>query len=285
MLKLTVFVLSLLSVYGAEVAPSIKLNDGHQMPSVGLGTWKSGPEVYQAIIDAVEAGYRHIDTSLGYGTEKDIGKAIKQLESEGKIKRADLFITSKLEGDSHSRSKVPAAIKQSLANLQTDYLDLYLIHFPENDNTIVDTWHGMEDVHKQGLAKSIGVSNFNEKQVDMVLANGTVKPVTNQVLCHPYHNQAKLLTYLNGKGITLTAYSPLGGDGQVKTLTAEPKIVAIAKAHNVTSAQVILRYNIERNTIVIPKSITKKYILEDIDLFSFKLTAEEVKQIDSLNKN
>lgn len=285
MLKLIILSLLSLLVHSVDIAPKINLNDGHQIPLVGLGTWKSGPEVYQAIIDAIEAGYRHIDTSLGYGTEADIGKAVKQLISDGKIKREELYIVSKLEADGHTRAKVAEGIKKSLANLGMDYLDLYLIHFPVNDNTIVDTWLGMEDVYGQGLTKSIGVSNFNEKEVDLVLANGKVKPVTNQVISNPYKTQKSLLTYLNGKNITLTAYSPLGGDGEVSQLTSEPKIAAIAKTHNVTGAQVVLRYQIERNVIVIPKSITKKYILEDIDLFGFKLSDQEIKDIESLNKS
>jgi diketogulonate reductase-like aldo/keto reductase len=142
----------------------------------------------------------------------------------------------------------------------------------------------MEDVHKNGLAKSIGVSNFNEAQIDKILANSTVKPVTNQVLCNPYHNQKKLLDYLQKKNITLTAYSPLGASG-VENLIKDAKLVAIAHTHNVTSAQVALRYQVQRNVIVIPKSVTKKYIIENIDLFNFKLSDEEVHQIESLNKS
>jgi len=273
----------LLSVYG-EVAPRLPLNDGSSIPLVGLGTWKSGTAVYQSVLDAIEIGWRHIDTSLGYGTEPDIGKALKQLIADGKITREELYIVTKLEGNYHSRSLVATGIKQSLTNLGLSYVDLYLVHFPVNDSTLVDTWHGMEDIQKQGLAKAIGVSNFNEKEVDLILANATIKPVTNQVLSNPYKTQKALLTYLNGKNISMTAYSPLGGDGEVNKLIAEPKILAVAKAHNVTGAQVVLRYQIERNVIPIPKTIQKKYLVEDFDLFSFKLTAAEIASIETLNK-
>jgi diketogulonate reductase-like aldo/keto reductase len=139
----------------------------------------------------------------------------------------------------------------------------------------------MEDVHKNGLTKSIGVSNFNEEQIDRILANSTVKPVTNQVQCNPYNTQKKLLEYLQKKNITLTAYSPLGSTG-VQNLIKDAKLVAIAHTHNVTSAQVALRYQVQRNVIVVPKSVTKKYIVENIDLFDFKLSDQEMHEIDSL---
>jgi diketogulonate reductase-like aldo/keto reductase len=286
MFKLLLVALSLAFVYGEEIAPRITQNDGSKIPLVGLGTWKTGAHTYQAVRDAIEGGYRHIDTSLGYGTEKDVGRAIKDLITEGKIKREDVYVVSKLEGNNHARARVPVGIKESLANLGLKYLDLYLVHFPsKTTNEDIDTWAGMEDVHKEGLTKSIGVSNFIEQHLDHILAKATVKPVTNQVLCNPYHNQKKLLSYLTKHNITLTAYSPLGGTGEVATLMAETKLVSIAKAHNVTSAQIVLKYQVQRNVIVIPSSTTKTHILEDIDLFNFKLTDAEVQEIDSLSKN
>ncbi len=285
MFKLLLVALSLAFVYGAEIAPRITQNDGSKIPIVGLGTWKTGTHTYQAVRDAIEGGYRHIDTSLNYGTEKDVGRAIKDLITEGKIKREDVYVVSKLEANDHPRARVPIGIKESLANLGLKYLDLYLVHHPGGATDDAETWAGMEDVHKEGLAKSIGVSNFNEQQLDHILAKATVKPVTNQVRCNPYHNQKKLLSYLTKHNITLTAFSPLGGTGEVATLLAESKLVSIAKAHNVTSAQIVLKYQVQRNVIVIPSSTTKTHILEDIDLFNFKLTDAEVQEIDSLTKN
>jgi diketogulonate reductase-like aldo/keto reductase len=224
-----------------------------KIPIVGLGTWKTGANTYQAVRDAIEAGYRHIDTSLNYGIEKDVGRAIKDLITEGKIKREDLYVVSKLEGNDHPRSRFCIGIKESLANLGLKYLDLYLVHHPVESTDSVETWAGMEDVHKEGLTKSIGVSNFNEQQLDHILAKATVKPVTNQVLCNPYHNQKKLLTYLTKHNITLTAWSPLA-HGAEKLLSDE-KLVSIGKAHNVSAAQIALKYQVQRNVIVIPTSI------------------------------
>jgi len=281
MLKFVVLSIVLLNVR-AEKAPRLLLNDGFKIPVVGLGT---GTTTYQAVRDAIEAGYRHIDTALYYkDSEVTIGKALKDLISEGKITREELFIVSKLETPDHERSRVPIGIKQSLENLGIKYLDLYLIHWPQSSVDILETWRGMEDVHKQGLAKSIGVSNFDEEQIDRILANGTVRPVTNQVQCNPYHNQKKLLDYLTKHNITLTAYSPLGGTKGSENLLKDTKLISIGHNYNVTSAQVALKYQIQRNVVVIPKSVNKKYILENIDLFNFKLTDEEIKEIDALNK-
>jgi diketogulonate reductase-like aldo/keto reductase len=165
------------------------------------------------------------------------------------------------------------------------YLDLYLIHGPSGSTDLAETWAGMEDVHKEGLTKSIGVSSFNEHHLDHILVKATVKPVTNQVLCNPCHNQKTLLSYLTKHNITLTAFSPLGSSGGVEKLLSDSKLVSIATAHNVTAAQIALKYQVQRNVIVIPSSITTKHILEDIDLFHFKLTDAEVQEIDALNKN
>jgi diketogulonate reductase-like aldo/keto reductase len=284
MFKFLLVSLSLAFVYGEEIAPRITQNDGSKIPIVGLGTWKTGTHTYQAVRDAIEAGYRHIDTSLNYGTEKDVGRAIKDLITEGKIKREDVYVVSKLEGNDHPRARVPIGIKESLANLGLKYLDLYLIHFPRGSTDITETWAGMEDVHKEGLTKSIGVSNFDEHQLDQILAKATVKPVTNQVLCNPYHNQKKLLSYLTKHNITLTAYSPLSGTNGAEKLLSDTKLVSIAKAYNVSSAQIALKYQVQRNVIVIPSSTTKQHIIEDIDLFKFKLTEAEVQEIDALTK-
>jgi diketogulonate reductase-like aldo/keto reductase len=285
MFKLLLVALSLAFVYGAEIAPRITQNDGSKIPVVGFGTWQTAAHTYQAVRDAIEAGYRHIDTSLSYGTEKHVGRVINDLIIEGKIKREDLYVVSKLENIDHTRARVPIDIKESLANLGLKYVDLYLIHHPGGETDLAETWAGMEDVHKEGLTKSIGVSNFNEQQLDHILAKAKVKPVTNQVLCNPYHNHKKLLSYLTKHNITLTAYSPLGGSNGAEILLSDSKLVSIAKAHNVTAAQIALKYQVQRNVIVIPSSIQKKHILEDIDLFHFKLTDAEVQEIDALTKN
>jgi diketogulonate reductase-like aldo/keto reductase len=282
MFKFLLVALSLAFVYGEEIAPRITQNDGSKIPIVGFGTWKTRTHTYQAVRDAIEAGYRHIDTSLDYGIEKEVGRAIKDAITEGKVKREDLYVVSKLEGDNHPRARVPMGIKESLANLGLKYLDLYLVHSPSGSTDLAETWAGMEDVHKEGLTKSIGVSNFGEHHLDHILAKATVKPVTNQVSCNPHNNQKNLLSYLTKHNITLTAWSPLSGSGGTEKLFSEPKLVAIAKAHNVSVAQIALKYNVQRNVIVIPSSTTKQHIIEDIDLFKFKLTEAEFKEIDTL---
>ena len=269
----------------AENVPRITLNNGLKIPIVGFGT---GSTTEQAVHDAINSGYRHIDTSLNYGnSEKIIGKVLKEVLKEGKVKRQDMFIVSKLEGNYHERKRVPIGIKESLARLGLDYLDMYLIHSPESTPKvdILETWQGMTDVLKDNLTKSIGVSNFNEQQLDKIMSIKTnVKPVTNQVICNPYRNQKKLLSYLKKHDITLTAYSPVGGNRDVTTLLKDSKLVAIGQRHNVTSAQVALKYQVQRGVIVIPKAKNIKHMKENIDLFSFKLTDNDIKEIEALNK-
>jgi len=286
----SVLCLFIVCVYGAEIAPRMTQNDGSKIPVVGFGTGKYPfPEAgvyYQAVLDAIDAGYRHIDTALGYESEKEIGRAIREKVKAGVIKREDIYVVSKLESwDLNSRDHVLRGINQSLTNLGLEYLDLYLIHGPDKLVDLRETWAGMEDMRKLGLTKSIGVSNFNETLIDQILANATVKPVTNQVLCHPYKNQRNLQQYLNRHNITLTAYSPLGGTAGAEKLLSDPKLVSIGKAHNVSSAQVALKYQLQRNVIVIPTSTHKQFIIEDIALFNFVLTDDEIRAIDSLNKN
>ncbi|XP_054161379.1 9,11-endoperoxide prostaglandin H2 reductase-like [Oppia nitens] len=256
--------------------PTVTLNNGVKMPIVGYG---AGHVTEQSVRDALIAGYRHIDTSLNYGqSEHIIGKVLK--EYENKIKREDLFITSKLENDYHSRSKVHKGIKESLANLGVKYLDLYLIHYPHEN--WVETWEGMIEVLKQNLTRAIGVSNFDEHQLNQVMAKGVV-PVVNQIICNPYQNQHTMLDFAKKHKIAITAWSPLGGP-TYPGLLKDKKMVEIAAKHNVSTAQVALRFEIQRNVIVIPNSKTDKYIKENINVFGFKLTDEEMKSIEKLNK-
>jgi len=269
----------------AQAIPFLALNDGLKVPIVGFGAMGA---TEQAIRDAIADGYRHIDTSLNYNdSELLIAKVLKDVFKEGKIKREDLWITTKLEGNYHQRANVTVGIKESLKRLGLDYVDLYLVHQPTStpaNISIVETWAGMMDVLKANLTRSIGVSNFNEAQIDQLLAiNATVKPVTNQVRSNPHVTQVKLLDYLNKHDITMTAWSPMGGNGD-KTLLTETKLIDIGKKYNVSAAQVALKYQVQRNVIVIPKANTPAYIKENMDLFSFTLTADDIKTIESLNK-
>jgi len=292
--------------------PSVKLSNGYSIPIVGLGTWQSPPgEVDRAVRDAIDAGYRHLDCAFGYGNENEVGNAIQAKIAEGVVKREDLFITSKLWNTYHEPQHVRLCVEMSLKNLKLDYLDLYLIHwphsfkysgaenFPKNaDGSMIydytdylDTWGALEVLVDEGLIRSIGVSNFNSEQLDRVYTNSRIKPVMNQVECHPYLNQSRLIEYCRARSVAVTGYSPLGspnrpwaqpGDPQ---LMEDPKIVAIAKKYNRSPAQILIRYQIQRGVVVIPKSTTKTRIVGNFDVFGFELTAEDVKTIDGFDCN
>ncbi|KAK3857329.1 hypothetical protein Pcinc_036258 [Petrolisthes cinctipes] len=292
-------------------APSVTLNNGTKMPILGLGTWKSKPgEVTQAVKDAIACGYRHLDCALVYGNEAEVGAAIKAKIEDGTVKREDLFITSKLWNTFHSKSLVVPTLKLSLTNLGLDYLDLYLIHWPmgykeggENVPTNADgkiaysdvdyfeAWQGLEDALSQGLVHSIGVSNFNKDQIERVLSSGKIVPVTNQIECHPYLNQKKLIDWCKTKNIYVTAYSPLGSPDRPwakpedPLLLEEPKLVALAEKYKKTPAQIAIRYQVQRDVIVVPKSVTKSRIESNLQVFDFELSSEDMKTLDSFDCN
>ncbi|KAK9508717.1 hypothetical protein O3M35_006209 [Rhynocoris fuscipes] len=289
--------------------PHIKFNNGISCPLLGLGTYKSTHgTVIDVVKNAIDIGYRHFDTAHFYMNESEIGVAINEKMKEG-VTRDSLFITSKLWNNSHKKEMVVPALKETLAKLKLDYLDLYLIHWPtgfkegnellpfdENkkllysDTHFTETWKGMEECVQQGLAKSIGISNFNSKQVQEILDIATIKPVNNQVECHPYFNQTKLIDFCKSKGITVTAYSPLGSPfrppnepGKI-LLLEDPKLKEIAEKHGKTPAQVLIRYQIEREVIVIPKSANKERLANNFEALSFSLTKEDMNELNSLNK-
>ncbi|XP_029157253.1 aldo-keto reductase family 1 member B1-like [Nylanderia fulva] len=292
-------------------APKLKFYNGNEVPAFGLGTWKSKPgEVTQAVKDAIDIGYRHIDCALVYGNEKEVGLAIREKIAEGVVKREDLFITTKLWNTYHKPELVEPAIKKSLANLDLDYIDLYLIHWPvgykeggpdfptASDGTIilsdvdyVDTWKAMEAVLAKGLTKNIGISNFNSEQITRLLKNASVKPVTNQIECHPYLTQKKLSDFCKEKGILITAYSPLGSPDRPwakpddPILLADKKLIELGQKYNKTPAQILLRYQLDRGHIVIPKSVNKSRLAQNSEIFDFKLAPDDIAYIDSFDCN
>ncbi|KAI4459518.1 aldo/keto reductase [Holotrichia oblita] len=259
-------------------------------------------KVTQAVKDAIDIGYRHIDCAHVYGNEPEVGAGIAAKIKEGVVKREDLYITSKLWNTYHRAEAVESALKVTLKNLGLDYLDLYLVHWPfgfkEGDDVFptgpegkilfsdidyIETWKAMEAVYKKGLVKSIGISNFNKEQIERLLQNTEVVPVTNQIELSPFLNQKKLAEFCKSKNITITAYSPLGS-GEPKLLN-DPKLKEIAAKHNKTTAQLLIKYPIQNGCICIPKSVTKSRIAENINIFDFEFSAEEMNFLNNLDKN
>ena len=291
---------------------TLELRGGTKMPALGLGTWKSEPEeVYSAVRAALELGYRHIDCAAIYQNEEDVGRALNDAFTAGDAKREEVWVTSKLWNDSHAPEQVRPALETSLRKLGLDYLDLYLIHWPValrhgvalptgpedfiplSEVPLESTWAFMLEVSGQGLAKSVGVSNFSEGMIERVSEATGRAPEANQVELHPYLQQDALVAACKRLGVVVTAYSPLGspdsaammGRRDEVPLLANPTISSIAEAHGATTGQVLIAWAIARGTSVIPKSVNPARIAENFAAADLTLSAGDMAAIAALDQH
>ncbi|MCQ3815884.1 aldo/keto reductase [Staphylococcus xylosus] len=262
---------------------NITFYNGNEMPIVGLGTFRveNNDECAASVKHAIENGYTHIDTAMIYENEDKVGQGIAEGLASTGLKRSDLFITSKLWLDDYGRQNVADAYETSLNKLGLDYLDLYLMHWPGTDEALmIDTWQGMEDLYKNDKVKNIGVSNFNIEHLEALLAQVSIKPVINQVEFHPYLLQSSLNRYLEVQNIHMESWSPLMN----AQILEDETVNAVANEVGKSPAQVIIRWNVEHGVVVIPKSVTPSRIEENINVFDFTLTAEQIEKLDNLNE-
>ncbi|MGE7761327.1 aldo/keto reductase [Peribacillus sp. NPDC097895] len=262
----------------SNIGETITLHNGVQMPQLGFGVFKvkNGNETVESVKKAIEVGYRAIDTAAIYENEEGVGQAI----SECGVPREELFITSKVWNTEQGYESTLQAFDDSLKRLGLEYLDLYLIHWPGKDKYL-ETWKALEKLYKDGKVKSIGVSNFHVHHLENLLANCEVKPVVNQIELHPLLTQVEIREYCAKHEIMVEAWSPLGRGN----ILEEPTINHIAKKHGKSSAQVLIRWHLQHEIVVIPKSITPSRIKENAEVFDFSLSLNEMNQIDALNKN
>jgi len=248
------------------------LADGTQMPVLGLGVWQvPGPECDNAVRWALEAGYRHIDTAQAYGNEESVGRALR----DSGVPREEVFLTTKFHP---ARADPTAEAERSLQRLGVDQVDLYIIHWPQKGPTWA--WPGMERARERGYTRSIGVSNFSVSQLDDVMAVATIPPVVNQVQFSPFEYRRRLLEACTERDVALEAYSPLGTGRHL----SDPTVVAIAQRVDRTPAQILLRWGVQRGTIVIPKSTHRERIEENGQIFDFVLSDGDMAALDGLDQ-
>lgn len=254
---------------------TIKLNNGVEIPRLGLGTWQlaQGEECTNSVRWALQAGYQHIDTAKIYRNEESVGRGIV----ESGVSRKDIFLTTKLWNEDHGN--VEKAFRDSLNKLNVDYVDLYLIHWPVPQR--IKSWKKLEELYQTGAAKAIGVSNFTIRHLDELLPNCTVVPAVNQVEFSPFLYQKELLEYCRTKSIQLECYSPLTRSHRLD----EPALTTIAARHGKTPAQILIRWALQKDLVVIPKSSRQKHIIENSNVYDFELDNEEEKILNGLNED
>ncbi len=268
-----------------SLTSDLKLSNGVTIPGLGYGTYQTPPEdAYRAVTDALAVGYRHIDTAARYGNESGVGQAVK----DSGLKREEVFITSKLWNTERGYDKTMAAFEKTLAELGTDYLDLYLIHWPANEKQFgqeaaalnLDTWRAFEDLYKVGKIKAIGVSNFMPNHLEALLAQAEIKPMVNQIEVHPGWPQTEVIRYCQRNDILVEAWAPLGEAAALSNSV----LAKIAAKYDHTPAQVCLRWEIQQGILPLPKSVHKERMAENTKLFDFELTEDEMDIIGALRK-
>jgi 2,5-diketo-D-gluconate reductase A len=260
--------------------PTVELNDGHRIPQLGFGVFQVAPEnTANTVREALDAGYRHIDTAEMYRNERGVGEAIRTAG----LDRADVFVTSKLSNRSHRPDDARRAFDQTLSELGFDYVDLFLIHWPLPTlygGDFVSTWRTLEELHRDGRARSIGVSNFQVDHLERLAAETDVVPAVNQIELHPYFRNGEVHAYGEAHGIATQAWSPIAQGAVLR----HPVITAIADSVGRSPAQVVLRWHIQRGHVVFPKSVTPARIRENLELFDFELAPDDVTRIDRLDR-
>ncbi|MGO4913077.1 aldo/keto reductase [Leeuwenhoekiella sp. W20_SRS_FM14] len=255
-----------------------KLHNGYKMPYIGLGVYKAddGEEVINAVRWALEAGYRHIDTAKAYDNEKGVGKAIK----ESKVNRKDIFLTSKVWNDDQGYDSTIQAFNDSLKRLDTDYLDLYLIHWPV-EGKYKETWRALEDLYKEGKIKAIGVSNFLKHHLEDLMKDAEIKPMVDQLEFHPWLIQSELQDFCKQNDIQYEAWSPLM---QGKAFENET-LLELGEKYGKSPAQIVVRWDLQNGVVTIPKSTSKEHIISNSDVFDFELSDLDMKKINALDRD
>ncbi|CAL5229701.1 g13073 [Coccomyxa viridis] len=287
---------TVLSEYTTVEQPSVKLNNGLQFPLMGLGTWKASPgDAGKIVSNALKAGFRHLDFAMMYGNQAEIGEALTAVFKEGKVKREDVWMTSKLDNEHHASGDVEKAARKVLKDLQQEYIDLFLIHWPVVKNckgdtlkpSIKETWQAMEKLVDEGLVKSIGISNFSVEKIKDMLTFARIKPAVHQIEVHPMWSNQYNLDFCHKEGIHVTAYSPLGSPDSAEMMKRshkEPlmqnaKVQEVASKHNKAAAEVLLAWGLQHDTSVIPKTTKVKNLKANLDVLKFKLPEEDYKSL------